>query len=54
MMIALKRKRLRNVSDMRENCLSGFLSFYYDSIQGFYTMLLVPYESVLFAYLQRE
>jgi hypothetical protein len=27
---------------------------YYDSIQGFYTTLWVPYESVLFVYLQRE
>jgi hypothetical protein len=41
-----------NVSDMRGNCL--WISLYYDSIQSFYTMLWVPYKSVLFAYLQRE
>jgi hypothetical protein len=28
--------------------------FYWDLVQGFYTMVWVPYETVLFAYLQRE
>jgi hypothetical protein len=38
MMIELERKRLRNVSDMRGNCLWISL-FYYDSVQSFYTTL---------------
>jgi hypothetical protein len=41
-------------SDMRGKLYLSLDSFYYDSLQGFYTTLLVPYESVLFAYLQRE
>jgi hypothetical protein len=53
MMMELERKRLLNVSDMR-GTVSGFLFFYYDLVQGFYTMLWVPYEAVLFAYLSRE
>jgi hypothetical protein len=54
-MIALQRKCLRNVLIWGGNCISLWIwLFYYDSIQGFYTTLWVPYESILFAYLQRE
>jgi hypothetical protein len=38
MMMELERKQLLNVSDMR-GTVSGFLFFYYDSVQGFYTMI---------------
>jgi hypothetical protein len=48
-----KRKCLWSVSDMKGE-LSLWISLYYDLLQGFYTMLWVPYGSVLFAYLQRE
>jgi hypothetical protein len=41
-------------SDMKGKLYLWIDVFYYDSIQGFYTMLWVPYESVLFVYLQRE
>jgi hypothetical protein len=50
----VERKCLRDVSDMRGKTVSLWILFYYDSIQGFYTTLWVPYESVLCAYLQRE
>jgi hypothetical protein len=38
MMMELEWKRLLNVSD-RRGTVSGFLFFYYDLIQGFYTMI---------------
>jgi hypothetical protein len=38
MMMELKWKHLLNVSDMRRT-VSGFLFFYYDLVQGFYTTL---------------
>jgi hypothetical protein len=47
-------KCLWDVSDMRGKTVSLDWIIYYDSIQGFYTTLWVPYESVLFAYFQRE
>jgi hypothetical protein len=37
-MMDLERKRLLKVSDMR-GTVSGFLFFYYDLVQGFYTTI---------------
>jgi hypothetical protein len=37
--VELERKRLLSVSDIRGKLSLWIFSFYYDSIQGFYTML---------------